>query len=161
MFNRNSAAVAAVVALIAAGGAYAYWTQTGSGTDTAATGTTSSLTVNGTTAVTGLFPGDEQELAGNFDNPNDGVVRVTSVTVSIDSVTVGGIAVGGCTSDDYTINNPVANVGLAIPTGLVPVEIPTGDAQGAWDGPSIEMIDSASNQNACKGAIVHLAYASA
>jgi len=87
--------------LVLVGGvAFAYWTQGGTGTGTAATGNTADITVNQTSTVANLAPGlSAQPLSGNFDNPNSGPVYVTSVTVSIASV--------DSTRDDHGLD-PVA-----------------------------------------------------
>jgi hypothetical protein len=154
LFNRKSAAVATVIALIAAAGAYAYWTQTGSGTGSASTGSTAAITVNDLSDISGLYPGGEQELNGDFDNPNDSVIMVASVTVSIASVTDSlGAAITGCSTADYEIRDVIATVGVEIAAST--------NGTGAWSGPSIAMLNSGTDQDACKGAFVHLAFATA
>ena len=58
------------------GGAYAYWTVTGS----ADTGTNVPVTTFQTSAPAGLYPGGPaQPLSGNFDNLNPGNTYVTAV----------------------------------------------------------------------------------
>ncbi len=46
------------VALGISGMAFAYWTSSGTGSGTAGTGSTVPVTVNQTTTVTNLYPGD-------------------------------------------------------------------------------------------------------
>src|SRR6187401_785330 len=114
--------VAALV--VGAGGAYAYWTNGGTGTGTAATGTNSAITVKQTSTITGLHPGDSaQTLSGNFDNGNNGPVFVEAV-----SVTVAGTDHVGCDAADYTLGG----------TAVVHAEIPSGVAQGSWTGLTIK-----------------------
>src|SRR4029079_17679695 len=59
--KRKKRALVLLVGLIAASGvgtlAYGYWTESGAGTGGGSTATTSSLTVNQTSTVSGLFPG--------------------------------------------------------------------------------------------------------
>jgi hypothetical protein len=145
-------AVGTAVLLAIGGGAYAYWTVSGSGTGTAATGTVAgSITVHQTSVVTNLRPGGAaQTLSGNFDNSDASPVYVTSVTVSIASVTT--VPPGGaCAAGDYTLTGATMAVGA---------EIPAGTAKGAWTGATITFNDKAAvNQDTCKGATVNLAYA--
>ena len=133
--------------VIVGGAAFAYWTATGAGSDTADTGTTESIVINQTSSITGLAPGvAAQTLSGNFDNPNDSSVYVGSV-----SVTVSGTDTVGCGADDYTIG------------GSAPVnaQVASGDGVGSWSGLTIQFNNKAGvNQNACKGAVVNLSYTS-
>jgi len=141
-----------LIALSAVGGAIAYWTAGGSGTGTGTAGTTSTLTANQTTVLTPMYPGDTaQTISGNFNNPNSGLIWVSTVTASISSVSMAvGHAPGTCDATDFTLANAVATVNAEIPAGL---------AKGAWTGPTIKFNDKASNQDACKNATVNLAYA--
>src|SRR5207248_1444241 len=69
----------ATVVLGIAVGAYAYWTQSGSGTGSATADTTSSITVNQTSSVSALYPGGTAvTLSGNFNNPNSSAVKISS-----------------------------------------------------------------------------------
>jgi hypothetical protein len=144
--------VALVAALVVAGGAaFAWWTAGGSGTGSASTGNVSALTVVQTSTITGLAPGlPAQTLSGKFNNPNSGPVYVTSVTASIASVTdTNGDPIVGCNNTDYTLASATMSVGS---------EIATGNAQGSWSGATLAFNNKPSNQDACKGAVVHLAY---
>lgn len=147
MTLKTGVLVFAAVVLIA-GTAIAYWTVGGAGSGQASTGTTTAITVNQTTTVTGLAPGTSaQALAGNFDNPNSGPVYVASVTAS-----VSGTDKTGCTASDYTITGSPATVG---------VQVAAGSGVGGWSGITIAFNNkAATNQDACKGAIVTLAYTS-
>jgi hypothetical protein len=155
-FNRNRkwAAALGAVFLLAAAGAYAYWTGGGSGTGSAATGTTAAITVTQTSVITGLYPGAAATpVAGKFNNTNSGPVYVNDVSATISSVT--GPNITGplpCTAADYQLNGfPVQ----------VRTQVASGAAQGNWSGSaSIQMLNSGSNQDGCKGATVNLAYTS-
>lgn len=143
------AALGATCFLLAAVGAYAYWTTAGSGSGSAATGTTDGLTVNQTSTLTPLYPGGAaQPLSGDFDNPNDGPIRVATVTVSLGSIE-GSPA--GCSIADYQINDPIATVDA---------DIDPGYGMGSWSGPSLEMLDTAGDQNGCQDVTVNLVYVS-
>ena len=151
--NKRARRVVALTAglVLAGGAAFAWWTAGGSGTGSASTGSVSALTVVQTSTITGLAPGlPAQTLSGNFNNPNGGPVYVASVTASIDSVTdANGDPITGCNSSDYTLANATMTVGA---------EVPSGNAKGSWTGATLAFNNKASNQDACKGAVVHLAY---
>jgi hypothetical protein len=139
--------VALVSVLMIAGAAFAYWTVAGSGTGQASTGTASAITVNQTSTVTAMAPGlPAQALSGNFDNPNQGPAYVASV-----SAAVSGTDKVGCDASDYTIAG----------TSSVPGSVAAGSGVGTWSGLTIAFNNKPStNQNACKGATVTIAYTS-
>jgi hypothetical protein len=147
--KRGLKVVAIAGGLVLVGGvAFAYWTQGGSGTGSAATGNTVDITVNQTgSAITGLAPGvAAKTLSGNFDNPNSGPVYVTSVTVSIDSID----SPGACDPSDFTLTGTTMAVGH---------EVAKGNGVDAWGGATIAFNDKTNvNQDGCKGATVHLKY---
>ncbi|QHK18940.1 hypothetical protein GU243_03280 [Pseudarthrobacter psychrotolerans] len=148
-FSRKTkiAASTAAFLLTGAGAAFAYWTMTGSGAGTASTGTNAAVVVNQTSTVSGLAPGlAAQSLSGNFDNPNSGPTFVAAVTA-----TVTGTDKAGCGPTDYTI------------AGAAPVnaEVPAGSGVGAWTGLTIQFNNKpATNQDACKGAVVAISFTS-
>jgi hypothetical protein len=148
-------AVTAVLLAIAAS-AYAYWTSSGTGTGSAGTGTTTGITVNQTSTVTGLYPGGPaQALSGNFTNTNAGAVVVASVNATISSVTKAvGAPAGACTAADYTLS------GFPTTTVTPTAGIPSGTGVGTWSGGTIAMVNSAGNQDGCKGATVNISYTS-
>ena len=135
------------VVLVGAGAAFAYWTNSGSGTGSAATGTNVAVVVNQTSTVSAMAPGvAAQALSGNFDNDNEGPVYVAGVTAA-----VSGTDKAGCTAADYTIAG----------TSTVATEVAAGDGVGAWSGLTIQFNNKAgANQDACKNAVVSIAYTS-
>jgi hypothetical protein len=141
----------AAVFLTGSGAAYAYWTNSGTGSGTATSGSNVAVTVN-QTAVTGLYPGQTaQGLSGTFNNPNAGATYVTAVTATgytIDATHV----TAGCTvaQGNYTLAG----------TSTTPGSVPAGNTQGTWSGLTIAMNNLGTNQDACKGAIVTVAYTS-
>jgi len=148
--KRTSAALGILLSLAVAGGAFAYWTISGSGTGSASAGNVNAVTVNQLSAVNGLYPGGPaQDLDGDFDNPNAGAVWVSSVTATVSAVTSAGI-VGkpACTTADFEIG------------GSAPVnaEIPAGTGNGAWSGLTVRMLDSIANQDNCKDQTVTISY---
>lgn len=155
MTKKKITTLVAVVGLLAIStAAYAFWTAGGSGTGTGAAGTTSSVTVNQSTVLTAMYPGDTaQTLAGTFNNPNTGPVTITSVTASISSVTKAGVTATGCDATDFTIAG-TATIGNA-------GSVPNGNPQGSWTGLTIKFNNKASNQDPCKNATVNIAYTAA
>ncbi len=150
--SKKILAGAAIIGLASAGGAYAYWTNSGSGTGTATTGTNVALTVNQTSSISGMYPGQAaQTLAGDFTNPNAGATWVTAVTATgytIDATHVSA----GCTvaGGHYTLGG----------TAPVGANVIPGANKGAWTGLTITMNNLGTNQDFCKGSTVTIAYAS-
>lgn len=132
--------------------AYAYWTTGGSGTGSGSAGNVAALTVTQTTTLSAMYPGDSaQTLSGKFNNPNAGPAYVGTVTASISGVTKAtGAPAGTCEASDFT---------LASAAMTVNADVPSGTAQGAWTGATIKFNNKTTNQDACKGATVNLAYA--
>ena len=148
------AALAILVLVVGSGVAYAYWTAGGTGGGSAkAADSVSNVTVNQTTVLTPMFPGDTaQTISGNFTNTNAAPTYVTTVTASIASVTKAGGAVAGvCDSTDFTLGTPVVTVAALIPVGSPEITV-------TWTGPTLHFNNKATNQDACKGATVALTY---
>jgi hypothetical protein len=144
-----SVAGALAIAVIA----YAYWTTSGSGDGTASAGSTTGITVNQTSSLSPMYPGDSaQPLSGDFTNTNSVSVHVGTVTASIDSVVkADGAPAGTCDESDFTLSDPVMTVNA---------EVPSGTNTGSWSGATIQFNDKPdANQDACKGATVNLHYA--
>jgi hypothetical protein len=74
----------AVLACVVTGSAIAYWTASGSGTASAATGTLQPVTVTalagGDTPTSVLLPGATGDVILRISNPNSSAVTLTSVT---------------------------------------------------------------------------------
>jgi hypothetical protein len=150
--KRKVAATIAITAILVGGGgaaAIAYWSAGGTGTGSATTGTSSSITVNETAPIGNLTPGGTTvALSGTFTNLNSGPVTITSVTA-----TITGTSVSGCLASDYSLSN----AGVAtVPSGATSVL--SGTNVGAWSGLTLSMANTALNQNACKGATVNISY---
>lgn len=147
--RRGLKLIALTAGLVIVGGvAFAYWTQGGSGSGSASTGDINAVSVVQTSTVSGLAPGvAPQTLSGNFNNPNDGPVYVSTVVVEISGVDSAG---GNCDASDYTLTGASMNVGA---------EIEPGNGKGSWGGATIAFNNKPSvNQDDCKGATVHLTY---
>jgi hypothetical protein len=148
-FNRKTLAVLAAMFVVAAGAAYAYWTTTGTGSGSAATGTTAAVTVNQTNpAITGLYPGGPAaQLGGNFSNPNSGPAYVNDVSASVTATSD-----VNCDPAWFQVSGFPYSVDANVPTG-------TG---GSWGSAAttVSMINTATNQDACKNATITISYTS-
>jgi predicted ribosomally synthesized peptide with SipW-like signal peptide len=152
--RRSSAALGVLLSVAVVGGVFAYWTQSGTGTGTAQAGTTQAVVVNQGSAVTGLYPGGPAVgLSGDFDNPNDGPVKVGTVSAVVSAAwsARADLAKPACTAADFAITTSGSN-------GAVNAEVPAGNGVGAWSGLNIAMVDAATNQDNCKGVTVDLDY---
>ena len=141
-----------VGALLVGGAAFAYWSTSGDGTGSAATSAGApSLVVTETSNVTNMFPGDSaQNITGTVKNTAANSAYVTKVVVSIASVTQASGATGSCDSSDYTLDAAQMAVNKDIAAG----------ATEPFSGATIQFKNKpATNQDGCKGATVHLAYA--
>jgi hypothetical protein len=141
----------ATAAIVAAVGAYAYWTTGGTGTGSASTTTTQNVVVNQTNgAITTLYPGGPSfALSGDFDNPNSGPAYVASVTAVVSAVTTDTQAgKPACATSDFQITG----------TSNTPGDIPSGNGQGSWSGLSVSMLDTAANQDNCKNQTLTITY---
>jgi len=151
-FTRKAIAVTVgtVVLLSGAGVAFAYWTNSGTGTGTAATGTNVPITLTQTSTVTAMAPGiAAQALSGTFNNTNAGPVFVKTVVATVTATDK-----SGCTAADYTIAGTSVVQGAAAGAGA---QVPVG-AAGTWSGLTIAFNSTASNQDACQGAVVTIGY---
>jgi hypothetical protein len=152
--KKQLGAVFAIVALAAVStAAYAYWTAGGSGSGSAAAGSTVGVVPNQTTTLTPMYPGDSpQVISGNFDNPNSGPVQVATVTAAIASVTKAvGAPAGTCDATDFTLASPVMPVNALVPPGI---------GVSAFTGATIQFNNKPLvNQDGCQDATVTLSYA--
>jgi len=148
--KRRLLVIAAGGALIVAGVAFAWWSAGGSGTGSASAGTTSAITVNQTSTVTGLYPGATPvALSGNFDNPNSGPVSISSITAAVQAFTSSAVdgAKPACTEADFAIGG---TSGATV--------IPAGNGVGSWSGLTVRLLDNTLNQDNCKNVSITIDY---
>ncbi|MFD7156238.1 hypothetical protein ACFV9C_16640 [Kribbella sp. NPDC059898] len=101
-----------------------------------------------------LAPGISRPLDLTLTNPNKKPVSVTNLTVAITSITRTPYAISHnqpCGSADYKITQYSGTYPLSIPANAT-ATLPTGSA------PQVAMLDTATNQDGCKGATIALAY---
>lgn len=142
---------AAALVLASAGVAFAFWTQSGSGSGSAGTGNTTPVTVNQTSTNTGLYPGGSAALTGTITNPNSSPVMVAAVTATVGTLNIQTIpAKPACTAADFTVTG----------TSSAPGSVAGNATGGAWTGLSLNMVNSGTNQDNCKGVTVPIVYVS-
>lgn len=135
MKRRFLTALTVAVALTGAlaGGVYAYWKTSGSGSGSASVGTAQSVTVQAVasgTPASALQPGGSAELLVQLSNPNSYTVMLVGIAENGTTVTpVGG---SGCTSANAGVSVPT-QTGLTIPVaaGTNVVHIPSGAAMSS------------------------------
>lgn len=140
MTKKNKiAAVAASAALVAVGGgaAYAYWSTTGSGSGSAAASSGTQAVTLHTSFAAGIAPGESRTVTYTADNPN------TSSTV------VGSLAASVATSDTGCLPTWF---GITAPTDPTTVAAKTNGASLGTG--TLTFIDTADNQDLCKGATI-------
>lgn len=96
---------AAVASLAITGAAFAYFTTSGSGTVAGAAGSSTPLTITGTSAST-LFPGTSSLVSFHVNNTSTGNQFVTNI--SLVSVTATGTPTAGDCLSAWFVMTPVA-----------------------------------------------------
>jgi hypothetical protein len=122
---------------VAATAAFAYFTTTGSGDGSATVGTSSELTLHGTTDVA-LYPGTDATVSFTVDNDSPGHQWVGTIT--LDSVSTDA-AHAGCVMTDFTMDDVDASQ-----------DVPNGDGTVIGETGILEMANTAVSQDACKDA---------
>lgn len=135
----------AIVGLVAATAAGAYWTLRGSGSGSASIETVASVTVNPGTATTELYPGASGDVAVSISNGNTFRVFVGSLVLDTSRGTNGFGVVGGGSGCDpaalsYTLQTNGGSGWFVPAGGSVDLDLPNAvdlatsadsDCQGA------------------------------
>ncbi len=141
------AALGCVAALTAAGAAIAYFTSSGSGTGTAAVGSSSAVTLHATIS-SDLYPGSSSPVSLTVDNPSSGSQSVGTVTLASISVDAGHSA---CST---TISG--GNPDFTMAAVSVNKVFPPGNGQSVTPSGTLTMNETGVNQDACQGAALTL-----
>lgn len=153
------------------GAAYAYFTASGSGTGTATVGTSSAMTLHGSSAST-LYPGVSSTVSFTVDNPSSGSQQLGTIHLASIKACTGtgsswngsscsnsGTEQTGCESvetgatDGGTANFWMADVAAN-------QEIPSGNGQSVTATGTLKMNDLSSSQDSCKNANLTLNFTS-
>jgi hypothetical protein len=144
-------ALTTALLVVVAGGAYAYFSSTGSGTATATVGSSSAVVLKATVAGN-LYPGAAQTVTFTVDNPSTGSQRVN--TISLTKVQPDA----GHSSCSTTITGENPDFTMAPVT--VNKAYGPGNAQAVTPTGSLKMNETLLNQDACQGATLTLTLAS-
>lgn len=109
-------------------------------------------------AASQLAPGVSRTLGLAFSNPNNQSLSVTNLSVTIASISQTATAKAQglpCTAADFAIAQYSGPYPLALPSGSSSLTS-LGVASSQW--PKISMLDTAANQDGCKGASLVLTY---
>jgi hypothetical protein len=137
-----------------AGGAYAYFTTTGSGTGSTRAGTSTALTINATITpgTGGIVPdGNPAGIAFSAVNTGTSAQLVDTIhLVSVDAYTDAGhtVPATGCDTSYFSVADVVAS--QTVPGGTTSITAPG----------SLVFTDSGTNQDACKLAYLVLTFSS-
>ena len=149
--------VGIVVAIATAVGTYAYWTTSGSGSGSATVGTDSGVTVAGDPA-NGVFPGGSTAVTSVITNSSSTAAQFVTnlhVTISID----GAHALAGCLASWFTYKSDAESNGSDSNPHSTAVNIQIAAGGTTSVAGHVFMANPNTNQDACKGATVGLAYA--
>jgi hypothetical protein len=136
-------AVGAVVAALAAFGAYAFWTASGTGSGNATVGTDSGVTIVVTDTGAALYPGGSATIT--FHVQNDSSSSAVTVGKVVQDGAVTGLP-GGCSAADFSFGDVTLNESVA------------ASSSGANHTGTLSMANTGANQDACKNAspVLHL-----
>jgi hypothetical protein len=148
--RRLTTVLTLVIALSIAVAAIGYWTAGGGGTGSGSTSDpgAQSVTATQSSSSSGLYPGGSTALSGTLTNSNTNSVHVTAVTATVNSVDTAH-ATAGCDAGDYSITGT---------SSLGSNDIAGSGGTTTWSGLTLQMSNSGSNQNPCKGATVKVDY---
>lgn len=139
----------ATMLAIGGGAAFAYWTATGTGSNSAKAGGATDFTI--TSAVTGpdLSPGGPKKtVAFTVTNPGSGNQKVAGVDVKVANADgTDWTAVPGCSASDFQLSDYAFTA-----IDLAPGAVATGTVQ-------LQMVNRDTDQNSCKGVTVPLHFA--
>ncbi len=157
--------VIGVVAM--AGVAYAYFSASGSGTGTATVGTSTALTLHGSTSGS-LYPGTSTTVTFTADNSSGGKERVGTIhlasIVACDQAFSGGTCASGheitsCESVE-TGSSDGNTANFWMPDVAANQEVASGSAQSVTATGSLMMNDLSTSQDPCKNANLLLNFTS-
>jgi hypothetical protein len=135
--------VVTVIAGMAAFGAYAYWTASGTGAGQATVGSDSGVTINITNTGAALYPGGSATVTFQVQNNSSSSAVMVGRVVQDGSVT--GLP-AGCSAADFSFAAVTLNESI-------PASGSTPNRTG-----TLSMANTGSNQDACKNAspVLHL-----
>lgn len=145
-------ATGAIAGVMAAIGAYAYFTSTGSGSGSATVGTATSWTVSVAHVSGGpLYPGAGTEnKTYTVTNAGSGNQQLNQVTMRVANADGSAWASGTCTKDDFSVDGAAAGATATDTYGLPGHNYAGGAGTGAVAF-TVQMVETGSDQNDCQG----------
>lgn len=142
--GRKKRIIGTTAALVVVGGgaAFAYWTASGHGSDSAKSGTAANFSVTSevVTDATLTPGGPAKTFKFTVKNEGTGVQQVTSVNAAVANADGSAwTAVPGCTAADFSVT-PAASTAQSLAAGETLSETVT-----------LQMINRTANQDACQG----------
>jgi hypothetical protein len=138
MSRKLAITLGTIAVLAVAGAAFAYFSTTGSGTGSATVGTSTPLTISGTTATT-LYPGTSTTVSFTVDNTSPGSQHVGTITLGSVTTDAGHAS---CVLTDFTM--PAVTANQTFPSGTGQTVTATGTLSMA--------AQPTTSQDGCKGA---------
>jgi hypothetical protein len=133
--GRMRFAAAVVVALVAAGGALAYFTSAGSGSGTGTAGTAQAVTISPGTPTAELYPGGSADVAISISNPNTFSVHIIKLALDTGQGAGGFGSSGGtgtCANPDLGFpDNTNGGAGWDVPPGATSLDLTDAITMGA------------------------------
>ncbi|TPW78301.1 hypothetical protein [Schumannella sp. 10F1B-5-1] len=109
--------------------------------------------VTGSVAIP-VAPGVDAPVDVRVENPYAGELRVTGIQVDVTAVLSGGLAVEGCSADDFTVVQSAAEV--RVPEGATRTLSQLAVPSAEW--PRIALASATRAPEACRGVELSLAY---
>jgi hypothetical protein len=146
---------ALVVAVVAAVGAYAYFTSTGTGTGSASVGSATNWVVGQTGSAGGaLYPdaaiggANIQTKSYHVKNAGSGSQSLSQVVISIKNADGSAWSSGTCNASDFSVGGEA--VGASHTDTALAGDFIAGQDK-TTGSVTVEMIDNGANQNDCQG----------
>ena len=144
-------------ALALTGVAVAYFTTSGSGTGTGSVGTSSALTIHGTTGST-LYPGTSSTVSFTADNPASGYQQIGTIHLASVVACSAAFSGGVCPNGDEVTSCESVETGSSdgntanfwMPDVVANQDLAPGSGDSVTATGSLKMNDLTSSQNACK-----------
>jgi hypothetical protein len=157
IIRRRAVCLGVAGALVLAGGAVAYFTASGSGTGTGSVGTSSALTIHGTTAGA-VYPGTATTVSFTADNPASGsqqigTIHLASVVACSTAFSGGACPNGNEVTSCESVETGSSDTGSAnfwMPDVVANQDLASGNGQSVTATGTLKMNDLTSSQNACK-----------
>jgi hypothetical protein len=160
-----------VIGVTLAGVAYAYFSASGSGTGSATVGTSSALTLHGTSGST-LYPGVTSTVSFTVDNPSPGkqqvgTIHLVSVKACVgassswngSACSSGGTEATTCETVE-TGSSDLTTANFWMPDVVSNQDVASGNGQTISATGTLTMNDLSSAQDACKTANLTLSFTS-